>query len=704
MGKLLRVIIFALGGLLLLVVAAAIILPLVVDPNDFKDEISQAVEAKTGRVLAIEGDLGLSVFPWLGLEIGPTSLSNAPGFSAAPFARMDEVQVRVKLLPLLRKELEMDTVVLQGLHVSLETDAQGKTNWEDLAGAGAPAEQAPAEEEQPSTGELTLAGLAIGGVEITDAGVIWDDQQTAARYEISGLILSTGAIAPGQAVPVELKLVVDSAQPKLSGPLAFAGTIALSDDRQTVTLTDALLETDFAGDALPGGQLKSELGFNISLNLETQTLALSDLVLKALGLQLEGHLNGTAVLGDAAFEGEIKIGEFNPRDVIQALGQAVPEVSDPKVLSRAEAALRLAATKDSVSLSDIQLKLDDSTVKGDVKVANFARPAIRFGLHLDQIDVDRYLPPPSEQPTTPVPPTTAVAAGAQMIPVETLRALDVDGELTIDRLKAAQLISTDIRMKLVAKGGVVRVHPASAKMYQGQYQGDIKLDVRGKQPKISMNETLAGVQVGPLLKDLTGEDRLTGRTQASATLVTSGQTPDDFKKTLNGKISFAFTDGAVKGFNLAAMIRKAQAQINGQPPPAETGPNQTDFSEFTGTANITNGMVRNRDLLAKSPLLRVEGTGDIDLPRESIDYLVTAKVVGSLQGQGGKGSTDLKGVSIPVKLSGTFAEPKYKIRLDKALQASAEKEVKKKLEKKLGKELEKHNLGDQFDQLKGLFR
>ena len=167
MGKLLRVIAYALGGLLLLLVAAAIILPLVVDPNDFKDEISQAVESKTGRVLTIEGDIGLSVFPWLGLEIGPTSLSNAPGFSAAPFAGMDEVQVRIKLLPLLRKELEMDTVVLKGLQVSLETDAQGKTNWEDLAGAGVPAEPAPADEKQPSAGEMTLAGLAIGGVEIT---------------------------------------------------------------------------------------------------------------------------------------------------------------------------------------------------------------------------------------------------------------------------------------------------------------------------------------------------------------------------------------------------------------------------------------------------------------------------------------------------------------------------------------------------------
>ncbi|MEN8763050.1 MAG: AsmA-like C-terminal region-containing protein, partial [Thiogranum sp.] len=136
--------------------------------------------------------------------------------------------------------------------------------------------------------------------------------------------------------------------------------------------------------------------------------------------------------------------------------------------------------------------------------------------------------------------------------------------------------------------------------------------------------------------------------------------------------------------------------------PAETEPNQTDFSEVTGTASVTNGIVRNRDLMAKSPLLRVEGTGDIDLPQESLDYLVTAKVVGSLEGQSGKGLADLKGIPVPVQLSGTFAEPKYKIRLDKALQESAEKKVKDKAEKRLGKELEKRGLGDQVDQLKGL--
>jgi AsmA protein len=705
MGKLLRLTVYTLGALVLILVVAAILLPLVVDPNDFKDEIAGAVESKTGRTLSMEGDIGLSVFPWLGLDIGSTSLSNAPGFSTQAFAKVDAVQVRVKLMPLLRKELEMDTVVLKGLQVSLETDATGKTNWEDLAGAGESEKVAPGKEKEkePSAAEVTLAGLAIGGVEISDAGVVWDDRQAGARYEVHGLNLRTGAIAPGEEVPIELSLNLDSQEPKVTGPVEFVATVGLSDDNQVVQIKQAKLQTGLAGDVLPGGRLDSTLGFDTTLNLASEQLQLTGLRLEALGLQVEGFVNGTALFGDAAFTGELKVKEFVPREVIQALGQEVPEVSDPKVLTRADAALKLAATKDSANVSDFQLRLDDSTLKGTLSVANFAAPAIRFGLHLDKIDVDRYLPPRGEEPAAPVPPTAAAAAGAQMIPVDTLRALDVNGKVTIDSLKAAQLLSTNVVMQLVAKNGVVRVHPASANMYQGQYQGDIRLDVQGKQPVISMNERLSGVQVGPLLKDMLGEDRLTGTTQASAKLTTTGQTPDEFKKTLNGNLAFSFTEGAVKGFNLAAMIRKAQAQLNGQPVPAETGPDQTDFSELSGTATVTNGVINNQDLMAKSPLLRVEGEGKVNLPQETLDYLVTAKVVGSLEGQGGKGLADLQGIAIPVQLSGTFAKPEYKIRLDQALKESAEKKVKKKLEKELEKELG-DKLGDQLgDQLKGIF-
>ncbi|HFD80657.1 MAG TPA: AsmA family protein [Gammaproteobacteria bacterium] len=699
MGKLIRVVVYVLGGVVLLLVAAAIILPLVVNPDQFKDEIAAAVQSHTGRTLDIEGDIDLSVFPWLGLDIGHTSLSNAKGFSDRPFVSVDEVQIRVKLLPLLSRKLVMDTVELHGLKLSLETDPKGRTNWQDL-GAGAKEEQAAPAEEQQAASQKTpsaagLAALTIGGVEISDADVLWDDRKSGSRYQIEGLSLKTGAIRPGKAVPFELKMALESKQPQISGPLSFAGVVLLSEDSRFIQVSKAVLRTELSGEGLPGGELQSQLGFNATLNLGTEQLELSQIALEALGLKVEGYVNGSALFGDARFDGELRLPEFVPREVIQALGQPLPEVSDPAVLGKADASLKFKATLDSANLTALQARLDDSHLKGTLAVKHFARPAVRFDLALDGIDVDRYLPPPSDEPVAATP-TAAAAAGAQMIPVETLRALDVDGKLTIGKLKVMKLHSSDILVKVVAKDGVLRLQPVQAKLYQGQYQGDIRIDARGKQPKIALNDRLEGVQVGPLLKDMTGQDRLSGKTRASARLSMSGQTPDDFKKTLDGKLSFAFTDGAVKGINLAAMIRKAQAKLNGQPAPAESGPNQTDFSSLTGTATVRRGVIHNTDLLAQSPLLRVHGEGDIDLPQEKLDYLVTAKIVGSLEGQGGKSMTDLRGIEIPVEIAGTFAKPEYKVRLDQALREKAEKKIKKKIEQKLEK-----NFGDQ---LKGLFR
>ena len=697
MGKFIRLIAWLAGILVVLIVLAAIIVPLVIDPNDYKDDIAAAVEAQTGRKLTIQGDIGLSVFPWLALDIGPTQLANGQGFSDRPFAAVRQVSIRIKLLPLLRREVEMGTVVLDGLQVSLETRADGKTNWADLAAqeTAPPAPEKPAPAES-GNGGLALAGLAIGGVDISDAAVTYDDRQAKARYAVEGLNLHTGTIAPGATVPVELSMQLDVAQPPVKGPLDLSAKVSLSEDRQMLSLAQAVFTTDLKGDGLPGGALASRVGFDAKVDLDKGELQVPNLVAELLGLKLQADVTGKQLFDSPAINAGVKVDPFSPRKLIEALGQPVPETADTKALGQAQASLKLAATADSARVSDLHVQLDESNLTGSAGVSQFAKPALRFDLALDGIDADRYLPPPSDAPPPPVTPTAAVAAGAEMFPVETLRALNVDGNLKVGRLKVSQLTTTDVVMKLVAKGGQIRVHPASARLYQGSYAGNLGLDVRGAQPKISMDEQLTDIQIGPLLKDLQGKDVLTGTTRARATLNASGQTPEALKQSLNGTMNFAFTNGAVKGVNLAGMIRRAAAQIKGKPAPADEGPEQTDFSELAGSATVTGGVISNRDLEAKSPLLRVHGEGQVDLNRESLDYLLTAKVVGSLEGQGGKELDELSGVPIPVQISGTFAKPKYQVRLDKALKESAEQKVKEKLQKKLEK-----NFGDQF---KGLLR
>jgi AsmA protein len=240
-------------------------------------------------------------------------------------------------------------------------------------------------------------------------------------------------------------------------------------------------------------------------------------------------------------------------------------------------------------------------------------------------------------------------------------------------------------------------------MYQGQYSGDVSLDVRGKSPRLSLNEHVKGIQVGPLLKDLSGDDKLSGTGNVDVQLQGSGATPEALRSTLNGNTAFSFTNGRVKGVNIASLLRTAQARLQGQPPPADDQPNETDFTDLQGTATVTDGVVRNNDLSAKSPLLRISGEGEVSLPAETIDYLLTTKIVGSLKGQGGKGLDELKGVAIPVRITGTFNKPTYTPDLAAALGDVAKEKAKEKIEKKTQKLL-KDKFGDDTKQLlKGLF-
>lgn len=685
MGKILRVLGILVAILVVLIVIAALVLPRVIDPNNYRDQIADLVKDKTGRDLTIAGGIGWSVFPWLGVEIGAVRLSNAKGFGEEPFAQINAAQVRVKVLPLLRKEIEMSTVVLDGLQLRLAKDKNGRTNWDDLMkkveGAKPASPGKPERPAEPSRG-LPVAALAIGGVQIKDAQVLWEDRAAGVTQRVDGLNVELGAIEPGQPVDATLSLKYKGGKPELAAQVKLAAVVALSESLEQVTISKLKLDVDAQGESLPGGRLRADLAAQAALDLDKQTLSLTDLVAHAMGLSLRGEAQGTGVGGDKPqFAGNLKVDEFVPREVLKTLGQKPPEVSDATVLGKADAGFAFKATSDSVNLSDLKLRLDDSHVTGSLGVSNFAKPAMTFDLALDAIDLDRYLPPqkPGAVKVAPTP-AEAAAGAAGALPVDTLRDLNLNGTLKIGTLKAFQLRSTDIRVTIAAKDGLVRVHPASAKMYEGSYAGNVTLDARGKEPRIAMDEKLAGVQIGPMLTDMTGDAKLTGKADIAVKLGAAGNDTDAMRRTLNGNASFSLLDGAVKGMDVLDEIRRAYALVRGRPVPAATGtPNQTDFSALTGTAVITNGLLRNDDLLVKSPLLQLAGKGTANLVDEQIDYSVTANLIDVLEGEG-----ELTGRPIPVRITGTFDAPKVSVDMGQVLKQEVKKQIEKQIEKKLG--------------------
>jgi AsmA protein len=296
------------------------------------------------------------------------------------------------------------------------------------------------------------------------------------------------------------------------------------------------------------------------------------------------------------------------------------------------------------------------------------------------------------------------AAPSGKLPLEPLRKLNLNGELRIAQLQAFNLRSRDVLVQIKAQDGILKISPLSAQLYDGGINMELKLDARKETPRFSVQESLTGVQAGPLLKDLTGDDKVLGKATIKTDLNGAGNNADEIMNSLNGTAEFSFKDGAVNGVNIAALIREAQATLEGQPLPKQQQPNRTDFALLRGSATVNNGLVRNDDLVMKSPLLRISGAGEVSLPKETIDYTLNTKFVGSLEGQGGKGQNKLEGVSIPVHVGGTFSNPTYVPDLGAVVKDAAKAEVdkrvqkeKKKLEKKLGTEIPDSLLKGLFD-------
>jgi AsmA protein len=260
--------------------------------------------------------------------------------------------------------------------------------------------------------------------------------------------------------------------------------------------------------------------------------------------------------------------------------------------------------------------------------------------------------------------------------------------------------ATELRAELRAAGGRLEIAPLGASLYQGQLAGALTVDARAV-PRIGVRQTLTGVQLGPMLKDALGRDSLEGRGDVGLSVSAQGATLAALKRALDGDARIALRDGAVRGINVAQVIRSAKAKLgggSGEQTGAGSRAEKTDFSEMTASFKIDRGVARNQDLLAKSPLLRITGEGDIDLAAQRIDYVVKATVVTTLQGQGGPELQALSGQTVPVRLSGPFDAIGW--RIDFA--AMAKDAVKQKIESR--KDEAKEKLRDKLGgALKGLF-
>ncbi|HEX7813274.1 MAG TPA: AsmA family protein [Burkholderiales bacterium] len=351
----------------------------------------------------------------------------------------------------------------------------------------------------------------------------------------------------------------------------------------------------------------------------------------------------------------------------------------------------MADLKKKTANADLALKLEESNVKAKFAAAGFDPLRSTFDVAIDKLNVDRYLPPKKNEPAAKPAPE---AAPEQPIDFSPLKGPDIAGSVRIGDLVASNVKAQNVRVDVKLKDGKLDVNPISANLYQGTVRGSATVNANTNQ--IAVKQNLAGVQVGPLLKDAADVDMLEGRGNIALDVTTTGNLVSAMKKTLNGKASLELKDGALKGINLAQSLRNVKSMFGAGKKEAEQGASageKTDFSELTASFDIKNGIAHNGDLSMKSPFLRLAGEGDVNLPESSLNYLARASVVANSGGQGGKDLADLAGLTLPVRASGPFSALKYKIEFGSAFSDSAKKQLDQKKDE-LKEKLRSKLLGD----------
>lgn len=663
----------ALGGLVALVAIVLVGVWLFVNPNDYKDRIAAAVKESTGRELALPGKIKLSVFPWIALELGPASLGNPPGFGDEPFASVQHAALRVKLLPLLHKELKIGRVEIDGLDLRLAKNAAGKGNWQGFGGeaaAGKPGAASAGAEPLPD-----LAGMLIKDGRVSYGNMLADHVN-----------LDVGHVGAGIAVPVKLKLDLTTA--KGAPPIALGANFDLTPDMAKKEFRFATLSLTGTIHAKPGAPAApwSLSAPDSSVDLAAQTLSAPHFVFKLADARVTGNASGTGILDAPSLTGAFKLDSVAPREFLDHLGIAAPRTRDAKTLDKFAASADFAYGGNAVRLSKLAAQLDESNLTGNAAITDLATHAMQFNLTLDRINIDRYMSPA---------PTSAGASVAKpsVLPSDLLKALRLNGRLAIGSTTVAGINLSQVRVAVVSKDGVTHIAPATARLYGGAYSGDITLDGRGAVPSMKLDQSMSDIDIAQLAQDFAKTRRISGRGNLTMDLTARGRDSDALLRTLGGHAALNLANGAILGIDLWSEINRAMAVIQKQALPASSGTGRTTFDTFKASADITNGIATTKDLNIASQNLHVTGGGTANLVTHAIDYKLMATL---LKEPAAAAATNVRTLAdIPVTVTGTLTDPKVRPDAEGIAKARLRKEVDKRKDE-LKKKLE--------DKLKSLFQ
>lgn len=579
----------------------------------------------------------------------PVPASPAPASDSKPWQINLQGVVLEQASAMVRDDRKGTESRLERLDLSLGKLTPGQWVPVTLAAKG---EQGKLAFDLKGKGEIKLAQDALAS-ELKNLEASGSLSQDAQRLD--AFSLKADRLALGEWGNLTLSLQGSqgvAAKPTLAGSLEGTLKARLDKDLQLLEVSDAVLEANLKGDALPRPQMKLKLAGFARAELDQQRVTLTNLVIAADDALLSGN-------------GAIKLG-------------AVPKVE-------------FDLKGDKLDLDGWLGKADKAAAPSAPSAAPATAPAANG---------EKGAPAPAAQALSAVEPDLSA-----------LKLVDLAGRLQLGSLRVKGLDLSAVDLQLALSGGQLSLKQFSAGVAGGQVSASGVLDARQQPAHYQVHKRVQGVNVRPLLQTLAQSDLLEGKGDLEIQVQGTGLSEQALRSQMQGTVSLKLSDGALHGINLAEMIREARATLTGKGADQVKEARKTDFSDLSASFQIANGVASSNDIQLFAPALRVKGQGQTALVPESLDFLFLTSVVESSKGQGGKTVDELKDITIPVRIGGHWQAPSYRLDVkelltnNKVLEEKARKEAERGLKKLLGDKADSEGIKGAADQLlKGLFK
>ena len=620
-----------LAGIVILVIGALFFLTRMFDPNDYKDDIRQAAREQANVELTLDGDIGWSLFPWLGIEL--KNVGVAPVATPdQPLASVGSLGLGVKVLPLLRKQLRMSDVILDDIQLQLVRNDKGVGNWESVGPqakpetAGAGGDGAAGEESADSGRSFDIT---VESVRVTNASVRYEDRQSGRILSLDEANFMTGALIPDEPFDVSFQGLLTTDQPAMRVRVDLSSVATLQPESQRYQLSAVDLKVDASGEPFDGRAVNFQLQGDGMLDLAEQVAELSQLRLSLADMRATGQVKVTGLSTEPQLTGRLDVAAFDARDLLRDIGQQLPEMADPGALSSVALSANLKGGASSIMFNDLQLALDGFALNGSLGVADFERQALRFDLSGDNLNLDNYLPPREAGEST------GAAAGSggsrsqsapeewsdeALLPLDVLASLDVDGKLALQQVTLTGQNIQPFRVAVKARDGLVRLTQLDGGIFGGTFAASGSIDTRKTPVSNALKAQLKGIDSAAAQQAYDVPQQVRGLMDLNLDVTAGGNSLRRWMNSLNGSANFKVDDGALLGVNLEQQVCRAIALANRKSLSAEHGSEDTPFEQLSGSFTMRNGVVSNRDLVADLPGLYGKGKGEINLPDQRLDY------------------------------------------------------------------------------------